>query len=475
MARIYGLRTSSNFADIADNAKAITNLGLRVADFVAIAGITATGVKSSDFRALTGLTADIGDQLASLETVASGLASGLANKASLYGGTIGPVLISGILYTDRPIVSTISGGRLYGAASGSFLSPYLPSPPLLQGESPSFWIRPQALGNINDLMTIQYSFNGSAAYTSGPARFGQLTVTSGLGNYQGKTLPVVSGYENYKLYQQITNASGVTYAVRTQLPPPTAFSGCCIWLDSEKSLFTISGGRVVQWSSALAGGPSASQSVPSIAPLYSVSGLVDSGITKPTVDFTGSEATSLGSIGGNFIDAATILVMTQVRNSDYCILGNTTSNQGRWRTVSGYGNWPLLSSGVIPRFPAAMPANGTILFSIRASQSYGIEVRGNSERIDYVAGSGFTYRADGEYLIGTAPGSAGRFSGRLMTIIGFNRILPDQELRTVEEYCLWRYNSVYNPEKSQLIQLEDDNLASGNTLELEDGSVLEAS
>ena len=471
MARVYGLRAASNFADVADNSQCLTNLGLTIADFLAIAGVAATGVTANDFRALIGLRSGLEAQITGLVGSSASLASGLATRASRYGDTIsGITTVAGFVTNDRAFVSTVGSGRIYGAASGSFFSPFISNPPTLLGESPSYWIRPAFTGTIDDLMVQQYGFGAGASYRAGPTRISGLTVSSGLGNYSGNTFAYGLHYEPYKIHQQILNSGNVAYAIKTQLPPPTVFSGCCLWLDTEKSTLTTSGSRVTTWGSVILNGPVGSQSTLANAPFYLPSGIVDSGVTKPTISFSGfSEFMTLGSIGGNFADGATVVVMAEIRGGDYCILSNSISSQGRWRTTSGNGSWPLFCSGTIPRFPAAMPANGTIAFSVRASQAFGLEIRSNGQRLDYIAPSGFTYSTNGEYLLGTAIGNAGRLNGALTTVVAFNRILPDRELRTVEEYAMWRYNSVYNPDKSQVIQLED-----GATLELEDGNTVEA-
>jgi len=435
MAQQYGLRASSNLADVANNTACVENLGLTIADFVAIAGIAATGVSSSDFAALIGLRAPLEGQINTLVPLATTLASGLSLKASRNGDSIsGTITVSGTVFSDRAFVSTAGSGAVYGAASGSVFSPISGS-----------------------------TYSGGASYRSGPVRIGSLTTSSGAGNYIGITFPFQAHYEDYKVYQRISDSGDTLFSIRTKLPPPTVFSGCRLWLDAEKSsITTIGGNRVSQWAGVVAGFPSAVQTVSGSSPYYLVSGIVDSGVVKPGVNFLGNEFFTLGSIGGSFGNGATVVVMAQVEDSDYCIMTNNSSNAGRWRTTSGNGSWPLFSTVPIARFPAVMPSNGTVVFSVRASQAFGLELRSNGDRLDYLAPSGFVYQASGEYLLGTAPASAGRFGGKLFSVIGFDRVLADRELRTVEEYCMWRYNSIYDPDKAQVIQLED-----GATLELE--------
>ena len=62
------------------------------------------------------------------------------------------------------------------------------------------------------------------------------------------------------------------------------------------------------------------------------------------------------------------------------------------------------------------------------------------------------------YVVGAnANASAGFFTGTLYSMALFNRILSEKELRSIEEYFAWRFDSVYDPDRSQAIDLEDSN------------------
>jgi hypothetical protein len=39
----------------------------------------------------------------------------------------------------------------------------------------------------------------------------------------------------------------------------------------------------------------------------------------------------------------------------------------------------------------------------------------------------------------------------------FDHVLNDQELATIEEYFAWRFDFVYDPSRTQTLQLEDGN------------------
>ena len=48
----------------------------------------------------------------------------------------------------------------------------------------------------------------------------------------------------------------------------------------------------------------------------------------------------------------------------------------------------------------------------------------------------------------------------------FNAVLSEKELRTMEEYFAWRFDYVFDPDRSQTVELEDETLltdeSSGN-------------
>jgi hypothetical protein len=113
--------------------------------------------------------------------------------------------------------------------------------------------------------------------------------------------------------------------------------------------------------------------------------------------------------------------------------------------------------------------NGTFTFAIRISSAYGLEIRKNSERINYKS-SGFAYTGGDTYILGsTAGNTVGRMNGDIYSFALFNRVLSDKELRTVEEYFAWRYDAVYDPDREQKLQLEDF-----TTIDLEDGTPISA-
>ena len=95
-----------------------------------------------------------------------------------------------------------------------------------------------------------------------------------------------------------------------------------------------------------------------------------------------------------------------------------------------------------------------------------MELKSNGQTIDRRLNSpvtAFTYTGGDTWTIGAnANGSAGFFQGSIFAIALFNKILSNKELRSVEEYFAWRYNFIYDPDRTQAIELED-----GSPLETE--------
>ena len=93
-------------------------------------------------------------------------------------------------------------------------------------------------------------------------------------------------------------------------------------------------------------------------------------------------------------------------------------------------------------FPSGMPSGGTHTFSIRASQSYGLEVRRGGVRQDYKA-TGFTYTGGDTWVLGNSANSSDQgkfFNGDVFAMAVFNRVLSDKEVRTIEEYFTIRFS-----------------------------------
>jgi hypothetical protein len=106
--------------------------------------------------------------------------------------------------------------------------------------------------------------------------------------------------------------------------------------------------------------------------------------------------------------------------------------------------------------------------TVQASQSFGLSFRANSLQTGIRSNqftSKITYTPNGIYVLGAnANASAGFFTGTIYSMAFFNRLLSAKELRSAEEYFAWRLNYVFDPDRSQTIDLED-----GNSLDTEGG------
>jgi len=95
-----------------------------------------------------------------------------------------------------------------------------------------------------------------------------------------------------------------------------------------------------------------------------------------------------------------------------------------------------------------MPANGTILATVRASSSHGLEFRINGSRQSFIAPGSYTYSSNGNFVIGVSDATtAGHaFRGYIHSLALFDEVLSDAELNSQEEYFRWRYDFVWDPD-----------------------------
>jgi hypothetical protein len=201
----------------------------------------------------------------------------------------------------------------------------------------------------------------------------------------------------------------------------------------------------------LTGGTIASQATLANRPAFTTN--VMNG--KPAVRFDGStDSLSLGNIGSSFSTAATMVSIVRVLDGDYNILSTLNNSGCKWNAGAGAGALGLFTTTLQSGFPTGMPFNGTWVMSVRISASYGLEVRINGTRTSYKS-TGFTFTGGDTFLIGASPGGAGFLNGDIHSIALYNRVLTDKELRTVEECFAWRYDGVYDPDRIQVLQLED--------------------
>jgi len=431
MAQQYGFRASNNLSEVLNRNACWDNLGIDRRDLPLLVGTSDAGVGSSDYQAIIGLTSALEGQIVATASGASASLATLVGKLSKNGDVVLGNLFANIVNNDRPYFD--AGNVIYGPSLNSFFSPANAS-----------------------------GFSSGAQYKLGPVKADTTTV-SGL-NYTG-IAPLWSDYfVRYKQYLQVQEQP--SWTVRRSplyLPPPSTFSSNVLWLDAEYSSFELDGSSVVQWKDVL-GRASAAQATAASRPSL----VANRRYNKPGVVFDGSDDfLSLGDIGGRFPSAATVVVVATIGetpargDSDYNLIGTLNNTGNRWRASTGNGAFGLFSNAVLTGFPQTMPANGTYVWSVRASQAQGLFVRTNSLPTHALSNqfiTTFTYAPGTVYAIGAnANGSAGFLAGTIYAIAMFDTVLSDKELRTMEEYFAWRFDYVFDPDRSQTVELEDEN------------------
>jgi len=186
---------------------------------------------------------------------------------------------------------------------------------------------------------------------------------------------------------------------------------------------------------------------------------------KPAVRFDGLyDSLVLGNLGYLAPTGATVVVVVRVENGFYNVFGTLNNTNNRWNNGTGVGSLGMFTTTIQNGFPSQAQFDGTFVFSVRISQSFGLEFRTNGSRTDYKS-TGFTYTGGDTWIIGQSAGATGRLTGDIYSFAVFNRVLSDKEIRTTEEYLAWRYDAVYDPDRTQPLQLEDF-----ATIDLEDGT-----
>lgn len=433
MAQQYGFRASNNLLEVEDRNACWDNLGIDRRDLPLLVGTSAAGVTQSDYQAIIGLRSSLENQITTLSGLASSQLAAMATKARKNGDTF-----TGSIFAD-----TINNDR-----------PYTTQANLIIGPSTSSYFSPAASGN----------FATGGQYKLGPVTATTIT-TSGI-NYTGATLQWSSLFERYKNFATVQEQpSWTARRIPLFLPPPNALEGCVAWFDAEYSPVIVDGsGNVQEWK-GVGNGPIASQTTAANRPAY-VTNVMNG---KPAIRFDGSnDSLSMGNLGAFFPSAATVVIKARVLDSNYNIFSTLNNSGCRWNDGARRGDLGVFTTAVQTDFPTGMENNGTFTFAVRVSASYGLEVRKNGIRQGYKA-SGFTYTGGDTFLLGAAPGNNGPMIGDIYSIALFNRILSDKELRTVEEYFAWRYDGIYDPERTQDLQLEDF-----AAIQLEDGTNLTA-
>jgi len=431
MAQQYGFRAASNLADVLDRNVCLDNLGIDRRDLALLVGTSDAGVTESDYQDIIGLTSGLEQQIVVLASGTSAILPPLLNKASRFGDVFtGSIFASGI-NNDRPYYD--AANAIYGPSTASFFSPANAS-----------------------------GFISGAEYKLGPV-YADTTTVSGLG-FNG-TAPAWNNYfVRYKQYLSLTEDSTSTIKkAPLYLAPPSSFSSNKIWLDAEFSTFLQGGGgEVERWQDVLGRG-SAAQATAANQPTRTINLLNG----KPGVVFDGSnDFLTLGNLAALFPSAATVMIVASLGepnvrgDADYNLFSTLNNTAARWRAGGTSGSLGAFTSTVQTGFPSPMPANGTYVFTVRASQTLGLSFRTNS--LETATRSNqfvqqITYAPGDTYVIGAnANGAAGFFNGAIFSIALFDTVLTDKELRSLEEYFAWRFDFVYDPDRSQSVELENE-------------------
>ena len=439
MAQQFGFRSSNNLSEIVNKNACWDNLGINRNDLPLIENSAVSGVTEADYFAIKDLAAPLEEQIVATLSGSTASLTAMRGKVSKNGDSGIGTLVVDEVRNDRPYYD--AGNAIYGPSIDSFFSP-----------------------------TSASGFSSGGEYKLGIVTT-TTTVASGV-NYNG----IAPGWNNYfvRYKQYLAVQEQPSWTQRRSplyLPPPSQLAGNVLWLDSEFSSFVQDGSGVRQWRDVLGRG-GAIQNDTAKQPLLVPSVLFG----KPGVVFDGSnDFLDFGNISGLFPTGATVVIVATIGepnargDSDYNLLGTLNNTGNRWRGGAGSGSLGLFTSTLQSGFPSVMPGNGTYIFTVKASQSFGLELRTNKLRTairDNRFTANITYNAGTNYVVGAnANGSAGFFGGTIYAMAFFNRTLEGKELATVEEYFAWRFDASYDPDRSQSIELEN-----GQPLETE-GSV----
>jgi hypothetical protein len=436
MTQQFGFRASNSLLEVENRNLCWDNLGINRSDLALLVGTGANDVTSADYAAIQGLISPLEGQIVATVSGSSATLSVLQGKISKNGDTEIGSLLAQIVNNDRPY--TDAGNNIYAPSIESFFSPKNAS-----------------------------GFQSGAEYKLGPITT-VTTTASGL-SYIGDVALWSDYYVRYKKYLAIQEQpSWVQRRSPLYLAPPLQFAGNVLWLDSEFSSFSQEGGGISQWKDVLGRGTAVQGSLSS-QPILQANALGG----KPGIVFDGvNDWLSFGNIGGLFPEAATFIVVFTLGepgsrgDSDYNMLGTLNNVGNRWRTGAGTGAFGLFTSTLQSGFPEQMPANGTYVMTVQASQSFGLSIRINNLQNGIKSNQfapSISYDPGSLYVVGAnANATAGFFGGTIYSMAFFNRLLLEKELRSIEEYFAWRYDFVFDPDRSQPLELED-----GNSLDTE--------
>ena len=409
MTQRYGFRASSNLSEVVDGNECLDNLSIDRRDLLMIAGTSSAGVTASDYQAIVGLTSSLEEQLIAASGLAATRLAEMQTKASALGNAFTGNVSGSTVNNDRPYITT--SGTIIGPSTASYFSP--------------------AASGL---------FSTGGEYKLGPVTASTIT-SSGL-NYTGTTTEWSNRFIESNIAVRVQEQpSWTNRQVPLFLPPPNVLDGCVLWLDTEFSDIVLREGsfRLAGWQ-GVDGGTEATQVILGSQPLWGLGSLGG----KPGAFFDGGDNfLLLGDLGYLVPSGATMVIRATVENTDYNIFSTLNNIANAWNNSNtGVGDLGVFTTSRQLSFPSGAVSSGTHTFSIRASQSYGLEVRRGGTRQDYKA-SGFTYTGGDTWVLGTSTNSnsVGKFfAGEIFAVAVFNKVLGDKEVSTVEEYFTRRYS-----------------------------------
>jgi hypothetical protein len=440
MTQQFGFRASRSLAEVENRNECWDNLGIDRRDLALLVGTSAAGVTEADYFNCKDLTTFLETQISGLTIAASSGLTAMLGRISKNGDSDIGTLSGDTVNNDRAYYDV--NFDIVSASTDSYFSP------IASGD-----------------------YSTGAQYLIGSVFIPELTV-SGV-DFRGETREWSNYFVKYKKYFRFVDSGSTDRLAPLYLSPPSALSSNVLWLDSEYSTITLDGVGVSRWEDVLNRG-NATQSEAAYRPTV-INELND----KPGIYFDGNnDFLNIGTIGDSIPSAATLIVTFSISNSlsvgdtVYSIVSSLANVSSAWRG----GSWGLFTASLIGGFPANMPANGTLVATVRASSAYGLEMRIGGQRLSYIAPPSYSYSSAGNFVIGVSD-SVSRsqaFRGSIHSIALFDEILSDMQTRSMEEYFRWRYGFVLDPDAAALSYTQVLHTEINVIWLLEDDSELEA-
>lgn len=446
MTQQFGFRASRNLAEVLNRDECWDNLGIDRRDLALLVDTSAAGVTENDYFNCKDLTTFLEPQVSGLSVGAASGLTAMSTKISK-NGDIGVGTLSGATVDNDRAYSNVNFD-IISASTNSFFSP-----------------------------VTSAGYSAGAQYLLGPVSIPSLTI-SGF-NFRGQTRAWSNYFVKYRNYLRLVDSGSTVRYSPLYLAPPASLASNVLWLDSEFSAITLEAGAVKRWDDVLLRA-NAGQSDATYRPTVLTSDVNG----KPGINFDGGgDFLNIGSIGGAMPTAATLIVALSISNASgggdvvYSVISSLANISSAWRSGSGNGAWGLFTAAIISNFPTSMPANGTLIMSVRASNVYGLELRINGQRQSFRAPGSYAYSNAGNFVIGVSDSisRSNAFRGSIHSIAFYNETLSDTELNSQEEYFRWRFGFVLDPDAASLSftkvlhdeQVNEFTLENDDTLEVD--------